>query len=343
MPRLPSVNQSIVPTPTLDRGRQIAALTQELREAGLRGAHASELAEISKRHMPNGLLSLGEFELGDGPISGPAAWDAPHIIGKANEQYQSRLGRAVKEAADAGGSVPDEYLDFLLNAGVAEDTVQDVASGNLPMDTRSRAARAMSLGVNPGRRLYRVDAAGKTEFRGRARHGLVYAGLSPELAKEASQAGFSQTYPLVTSGRIAGLPEGDRASRRLVDASSQGIQRLKSASNNKLMGHASPPPQLRPGWQSLGINGYSYRTPELLAPMTYGELEQPGAANRILRQGFGGTLVRDEAGISAAIATPTIRHSFLSVLDPRHVNSRNILQGLLVPVAVGAAAGQEDR
>lgn len=329
------------------RAAKVAELSAAVRDAGMRGAHAKELADIAISRSPPGLASLGEHELGVQVLGGPAAFDAPHIVGAENERYQSWLAGQLRGAADSGRAVPDEYLRFLLDAGVDAGTVQAVRSGDLPMDTESRLARAGEMGINLGRRWHRVDQPGKTQFRGRARSGVVYAGFSPELAKQASQAGSAQRYAMVAPAAIHALPAGSRHARRLVDAVVTDRQRLLSASNRRFSVEDAWESQLptsadnlRPGTH-LTPGGSVWHNPIADQLPFYSDIENREAVDSLRRSGLAGTLVQDEGGISVGLVTPTLRHASLSVLNPSKTGGRNIFYAL--PAAIGAGAASQEQ
>lgn len=275
---------------------------------------------------------------GDGVIVGGGLWkpefdsytdsamDTLHTAGANNERAQSGLARALRKATNAGESPPDEYLNFLHYAGIDGDTIRAVRDGHIPMDDASRAKRAMDMGLDPGRTWHRIDAPGKTQFLGRARHGLVYAGFTPKLAKEAAQGEATQKYPLIAGAKIAGMSGDDS---KLVDAAMLDRQRLISEHHRSYKAYGLPlrNPQLRPG-TGLTQHGSTWHNPAGSKLHDWDVLEDPKAVALIKENGFDGSLVRDEGGISVALVGPSgIRHSSLSVLSPQHINKSNIFYG----------------
>jgi hypothetical protein len=312
---------------------RLAELASKAKRLALSGASPEAIADAAVGG--RGLLSLPEDAT---ETMDHSQFVSAHMVGARNESHQSRLARSLREASESGSPPPDEYLRFLSDAGIDSETISRVADGSLPMDAESRAARATALGINPGMSWYRVDSPGKTEFRGRARNGLVYAGFTPKLAREASQAGSAQTYPLIAAADISGFPPEDRLARRAVLASTLDFARLNSARRSD--GGRDSRWRFRPGTQ-VTDDGYVW-SPVASGHAGYGDAESLAHVSELKSSGRGGRLVRDEGGISVALLPPKIRHAILSVLSPRHAGSGNIFYSM--PVAGGVLNGlREDR
>jgi hypothetical protein len=107
--------------------------------------------------------------------------------------------------------VPPSYIDFLREQGVSEETLQRVASGELPMDPASRMARAKEMGYDTDITFRRIDQPGITEFSDDPQHrgGTLYASTSYENARKGNVTGGNAEYPLMFQEGIFGLhPSG---------------------------------------------------------------------------------------------------------------------------------------
>lgn len=316
----------------LGRASKVAKLASELREIALVGGTPTQLAAAAPGHA--GLRYLPDDAL---DVMDHKQFEAGNILGARNEQTQSRLAKELRAATSSGGPIPDEYLQFLAHAGVDDETLDAVRSGSLPMDDASRARRALDIGLDPGRKWYRVDRPGKTEFLGRARNGLVYAGFTPVLAREASQAGTSQMYTLIGAANIDQLPR-NRSERRLIDAAMRDRARIES----HMSGQGSPAPSnLRPGTVRTE-DGYEWHNPISQYVPGYGKAEGRRYVEGLRDQGIGGTLVRDEGGMSAALIGP-MRHASLAVLNPAKAHMRNIFYAVPAAYTAASAAQQQQQ
>lgn len=262
----------------------------------------------------------------------------------------------------ANGVVSDEYLDYLRHMEVNPETIEAVRSGALPMDPASRAQRARAMGLDPDMTWHRADYPGRNEFLGRWRNGLVYANADKELANSAAQAAYKHNYPL--TGPSSGIHGIDRTLPTLEDplgaqshlAFTYGFGQKDFKRTNSVLreplGHnrqealvalgdrletAKADPEIL--LQARQGNHRPY--PPGQKPPSWEFVETPAFVDDMKAKGTAGTLVRDEADTSVAFSpTALLRHAALAVFDPSKASSRNILQGLMVPIAVGAAASQ---
>jgi hypothetical protein len=292
------------------------------------------------KKLPDGATGLKKFEPEE--VDGlelEGSGGNPYAIGAENERAQAGLARDLRVATKAGERPPEQYLQFLQNAGIDDATIRAVANGELPMDDASRAARAIEMGLDPGMKWHRADVPGKTQFLGRAREGLVYASADARLARDASQAGSSQMYPLIAGKNLAGM-EGGREARRILEATVTDKARVSSEHKRMFGPLPSRQPVLRPGTGTDELGGFVFSNPMGHRLPFWGEVEDADAVAAMRASEKDGTLVLDEGGVSAAILGP-LRHSSLSVLSPQNWASRNIFYAV-PPAAAGALYGLTD-
>lgn len=263
-------------------------------------------------------------------------------IASLNQRYQAVLATLLRKKV-AQGELPSQYLEFLRGgANVPGRTLERIKSGELPMDDASRAKRAIEIGLDPSRTVYRIDREGKDEFLGRGRAGLSYFGFDPGLSRLANQTNGAQIYAGWTSA--AGLPQ-NRPDRRLLAAAAKDAARIYVPFGDG-------------GWSRSGVTPEAVRgrfisfDPENVVvegqlPFVGGEAnfsrgwgaveEKHRAWKRAHRNALPTTrsrqdgLVRDEAGISMATSTgPVFRSKGLAVIDPKLAKSRNIFYSPLL-------------
>jgi hypothetical protein len=128
-----------------------------------------------------------------------------------------------------------DYIDYLAAHGVDQRTLDDIASGELSMDPKSRMARAEQHGLDPKAIWFRWDTPLKDDMKGftgaalakpelrrykggqlkfidlsPSKEGLVYTSHSPDYAKKGVQMPLDEValYPFLgPSDGIAGLDE----------------------------------------------------------------------------------------------------------------------------------------
>jgi hypothetical protein len=303
------------------------------------------------------------------------------LRGSAARETAVLEDRLAKEIAD--GVVSQDYLDYLKFMGVDQRTIDDVASGALPMDWGSRSARATQMGLDPNAVWYRWDHPLKNEMVGfsgaglskrqkakysrsalgydtplqPSQEGLVYTHWHPRMGLRGVQMPNSHVvqYPLLgPDAGIAGvdaIPENanKRFSDELQSRLRQGGWGEEEARNKAMnMPMASPIAETREdslaALTSRDAFDPSIRTgdkPHFSIAESRKVYTEP-----LMASGATGSLVNDETGVATAF-TPKgsrmLRRADLAPLDPRFKMSRNILQGLLAPIAVGVGASQEDR
>lgn len=201
-----------------------------------------------------------------------------------------------------------------------------------------------------------------------SKEGLVYTSHSPEYAKDGVQIPQDQVtlYPLLgPNDGIAGLDDlppsaydtfRSKQSEALLKKypDTQGESAAVSRAWRMRMLHLAEPlvdPQFVQGpLRNATIQELSMVRPgdETLQksqgtiPSYSNAEDRKTYTEPLMASGAKGTLVRDETGLSTAF-TPTgartLRRADLAPLDTRFRMSRNLLQSLLAPVAVGAGAG----
>jgi hypothetical protein len=150
-----------------------------------------------------------------------------------------------------------DYLNYLSANGVDQRTIDDIASGALPMDPASRASRAEQMGLDYTWTLNRQAYPLQTEFKGftgaalsqpeKRRHGrgvtqkidltpskegLVYTALTPGGANAGVQMPRNQVtnYPLWGPNRgIAGIDEMPQATQDSFEQAAKAARGYKGA------------------------------------------------------------------------------------------------------------------
>lgn len=165
-----------------------------------------------------------------------------------NEEYKPAVAFAVKSLEDdlqknlsegrVGGletqkPYTQDYIDYLAAHGVDQRTLDDIASGALPMDPQSRMARAEQHDLDPKAIWFRWDRPLKTDMKGftgaalaqpelrryksgqlgfidlaPSKEGLVYTSHNPDFAKRGVQMPHDEvvSYPLLgPKDGIAGI------------------------------------------------------------------------------------------------------------------------------------------
>lgn len=128
--------------------------------------------------------------------------------GKAMEAVENSIRELLAKQQDTG-TVDPGVLSFYAAKGVPTDSLERLASGELPMDPASRKARAEAMGLDPKTVFVRTDWVGLDHPRQDYRGGLVYAGMSKDLADAAAQS-RGQTYPLIGPKEVLGLQRVDK-------------------------------------------------------------------------------------------------------------------------------------
>jgi len=139
----------------------------------------------------------------------PDSWVPDEEPGARQAFSRQRIGGRTDESG--AYSVPPGYIEFLREQGVSEDTLQRIASGELPMDPASRMARAKEMGYDTDTTFRRIDQPGITEFSDdpQYRGGTLYASTSYENARKGNVTGGNAEYPLMFQEGILGLhPSG---------------------------------------------------------------------------------------------------------------------------------------
>lgn len=200
-----------------------------------------------------------------------------------------------------------------------------------------------------------------------SKEGLVYTSHSPEYAKRGVQIPQDQVtlYPLLgPKDGIAGLDDlppsaydtfrskqSEALLKKYPDTQKENAG-IRRASQRVL--HLAEPlvdPQFVQGplrnatRQELSMvrpNDETLQKSQGTIPFYANAEDRKTYTEPLMASGAKGTLVRDETGLSTAF-TPagagTLRRADLAPLDTRFRMSRNLLQSLLAPVAVGAGAG----
>jgi hypothetical protein len=130
------------------------------------------------------------------------------------------------DAAKRGtrNQITRDYIDYLASSGVDQRTLDDIASGALPMDPQSRMARAEQHDLDPKAIWFRWDRPLKTDMKGftgaalaqpelrryksgqlgfidlaPSKEGLVYTSHNPGFAKRGVQMPYDEviSYPLL--------------------------------------------------------------------------------------------------------------------------------------------------
>jgi hypothetical protein len=200
-----------------------------------------------------------------------------------------------------------------------------------------------------------------------SKEGLVYTSHSPEYAKRGVQIPQDQVtlYPLLgPKDGIAGLDDlppsaydtfrskQSEALRKKYPDTQKENAGIRRASQRVL--HLAEPlvdPQFVQGplrnatRQELSMvrpNDETLQASQGTIPFYANAEDRKTYTEPLMASGAKGTLARDETGLSTAF-TPagagTLRRADLAPLDTRFRMSRNLLQSLLAPVAVGAGAG----
>jgi hypothetical protein len=354
-------------------GRQIAGLL------GLAPKHVSLLDELeplasaAARRGPSLLEELEDLPaVLAGPVAGRRTPALPPSVRKsvraaadvaatpsadkrraAQALYQQGMGDLALAFPDHG--VTQEYLDFLASHRVADDIIDRVRAGQLDMSPDARRLRAMELGFDPERTVYRWDDPGKAETLGRSRNGLIYASLTPDMALEAAQNPYA-AYPLWGAARVAGIDPAvnpmdvDALLRRLgrlhmSPAHSQWHQFVASGDNalaRTQRSGARLPDLNDPTEAWYDVPAVRYGTLERGRLADYESMQQSDSKFGVWNEkesmvpdmkemGYQGILVADEAprsiayfGATAEKPMPGVRHNALSVLDPEYRYVRNI-------------------
>jgi hypothetical protein len=152
----------------------------------------------------------------------PPARRAVAMVAHATEQD---IASWLRDGLIPGDAEKTEvYLGYLRAHGVDQRTLDDIASGALPMDRESRMARAREMGLDPDAVWFRWDDPLKSEMRGYtgaalskkeygrvkrgtggfiplpdSKEGLVYTHWNPSLGRLGDQhaGGTSVLYPLL--------------------------------------------------------------------------------------------------------------------------------------------------
>jgi hypothetical protein len=333
-------------------------------------------------------------------------------VGHPNPAETAARFRAVEKIAN--GALPDsffdtdgrmparrqDYLDYLSANGVDQRTIDDVASGALPMDSESRAARAREMGLDPDSVWYRWDSPLKTQFKGYtgaalsqpefarskkkalkfidlspSKEGLVYTSYDPEWAEQGVQIPKNQITLYGLIGPNDGIVGLDRIPQSAYDTfeakQKQALSKTRPRStlpswmesfkdtpegqriyrrNHPMGEHVVENGNLEDwhNWREHGMRQLREVKPDTPTSRRYSTLPDYSTAETrkeylepLMATGAKGTLVRDETGLSTAF-TPAgasqLRRADLAPLDTRFKLSRNLLQSLLAPVAVGGAA-----
>lgn len=330
-----------------------------------RAGRASRVADLrSSLNAINDIERTGRIkaDMAQGGTPPSGFYDLSHALnGKetgALARAYADIERGLADELDAG-AVSQEYLDYLARMGVDPDTIESVRKGDLPMDPASRAERAREMGLDPDVTWHRYDYPGRTEFTGRRREGLVYANADDSLAHGAAQVLHKHHYPLTApSSGIHGIDNTPPTLHGDGVTDAQGAMSHKYGFTSKDFGRTNSvinEPLGHNRQESLRILGDRLASakddPQIVIdarmgthrpyppgkkPPSWEFVETPAFVDDMRSKGTAGTLVRDEADTSVAFSPDArLRHAGLAVFDPRRASSRNILQGLLAPIAVG--------